>query len=189
MSKSKTKYNTLLICHLAIFTALEIILNRTLSINTEAFKIGFAFVPVALCAMLYGPGWAAAVAAISDITGALLLPLGPYHPGITLCAVMMALSFGFFLNKRPFYNVGTGNSLVSWSRIRLFPNIIVPTLLNCLIFGLLLNTVWLSMLYGSRTYWGWFVYRIPQYTVLIPVYIIILPILVKFAEKYRKIIV
>ena len=89
---SKTKLRWLSSC--AMLVALEIVLNRFCSINTAGLKIGFSFIPPMLAAMLYGPATSALVYALSDFLGALLFPIGPYHPGFTVCAAGMGLMLG-----------------------------------------------------------------------------------------------
>ncbi len=81
----------------ALLAALEIVLSRFLSISAWNTKIGFAFVPVALAALLLGPLNAGIVAALADFLGALLFPVGPYFPGFTLTAFLMGLCYGVFL--------------------------------------------------------------------------------------------
>ena len=178
MSKSKFPIRTL--CHVALLVALEIVLNRWLSINTAGWKIGFSFVPIVICAMLYGPGWGAAAYALADLLGAILLPIGPYHPGFTIFAAVRGAMYGYFLYRGNMKFLGIK---IKWEKIRLFPNIIIPTVVNCIIVSLFIDTSWVAMLYGSKTYWGWFAYRVPQYLVLVPLNIIFIPILDKLSKQ------
>ncbi|MDR1131947.1 MAG: folate family ECF transporter S component [Oscillospiraceae bacterium] len=163
---------TRILTRAAMTAALEIMLNRFASINTLGLKIGFSFVPIALCAMLSGPWVAGACYALADFLGAHLFPLGPYSPGFTVMAFAMGAVYGLFLYKK--------------ESLRLFPDILAPTLINCLIIGLCVNTLWVSVLYGSRTYWGWFVYRLAQYAVLIPVHLSLLPLLGRLSHILKK---
>ena len=96
MPKITTKTLTLT----ALLAALEIVLSRFLSISAWNTKIGFAFVPVVLAALLLGPLQAGIVAALADFLGALLFPVGPYFPGFTLTAFLMGLCYGLFLYKK-----------------------------------------------------------------------------------------
>ena len=189
MSKTSTSVRTL--CQVALLVALEVVLNRFCSINTPAFKIGFSFVPIALCAMLYGPGWAAGAYAMADFIGAVLFPIAMYHPGFTACAALRGAMYGLFLHREPVHIERLGASAeiglyVKWNKISFFPNILVPTLVNCLIISLVIDTAWVSMLFGSKTYWGWFLYRLPQYLVLIPLNILFIPVLEKLADQLIK---
>lgn len=155
----------------AMMTALAVILNRFCSIHTAGWTIGFAFVPVAVAAILYGPAAGAVVGGLADLVGALLFPFGPYFPGFTATAALMGAVYGWFLYRR---------------KVRFFPHILLPSLVNNLVLGLVVNTVWVSILYGSRTYWGWFVYRLPEYAVLVPLNLILLPLLTRLAERLEK---
>jgi len=174
--------NVRMLCVSAMLVAVEIVLNRFCSINTLGLKIGFSFVSPVVAAMLYGPVVSAVVYGLADFIGSNLFPIGPYHPGFTVCAVLMGLMYGLFL-----YRGGeTAPRWMQWKRIRLFPNMLVPTLFNTLILGLCINTLWVSMLSGKRTYWGWFVYRLPEYAILIPVILLLIPVLLRMTDMLRK---
>ena len=117
---------------LGVLLAAEIILSRFMSITAWNIKLGFSFVPVAVAAMLYGPLPAALVAALGDFLGALLFPIGPYFPGFTLTAFLTGLTFGALLyRKRTAARAALAVAIVQ------------------LPLGLLLNTLWISLLYGS----------------------------------------
>lgn len=173
------------ITYLAILVALEVVLNRFCSINTMGLKIGFSFVPIIIAASLFGPLSAGIVYALADLTGAILFPIGTYHPGFTVCAAAMGLVYGLFLyipknGERGFF--------IRWKKVRLFPNVIIPALINNLVFGLIINTYWVSMLYGSKSYYGWFVYRLAEYAVLIPVTVVLTPAVLRLTSELSKII-
>lgn len=178
------------VCICAMLIAMEIVLNRFLSINTMGLKIGFAFLPPMLAAMLYGPGTSALIWAASDFLGAILYPIGPYHPGFTVCAALMGLVMGIMVHPDPIHmQLGRGNlhfiANLHWDKIK-FYNILIPVLINCLVIGLLINTWWVSQLYGSKTYWGWFLYRLPEYAVMVPVQILFAPVLLRIVRILRK---
>ena len=113
--------------------ALDVVLTRLLAVNTPVMKIGFGFAAVALCAMLYGPWWAALTAALGDLVGALLFPTGAFFPGFTLTAACTGLIFGLCLYRR-------GKSL-------LWP--ILAALLNTLLVSYLANTAMIAYISGS----------------------------------------
>lgn len=171
------------ITYIAFLIALEVVLNRFCSINTAGLKIGFSFVPVVVAASLFGPLSAALVYAMSDFIGAVLFPIGVYHPGFTLCAALMGALYGLFLYKKPEREGGLG---FSWKKISLFPNVVVPALVNNLVFGLAVNTYWVSMLYGNKSYAGWFVYRLGEYVVMIPVIILLTPAILRLCNELRR---
>lgn len=168
----------------ALLIAIYVVLDRIVpGVRLPAAKIGFSFVAPFIAAMLYGPIAAMLVYGVGDLIAALLFPFGTYHVGFTLVAAVMGIILGLFLHERPFEVFGIEKG---WKKIRLFPNIIVPVLINRLVLGLLVNTLWVSQLYGSKTYWGWFVYRLTEYAILVPVQIIIAPVLLKLCEQLKK---
>ena len=130
--RSVKKFDTSMIVYIGVLTAMEIVLNRFLSINAWNLKIGFSFVPVAIAGMLFGLLPAAIVAALGDFVGALVFPIGPYFPGFTATAVLTGLCFGIFL-----YNN------------RKTERIILSVLINEAVGGLLMNSFWISVLYSS----------------------------------------
>lgn len=162
--------------YLALLIALEIVLNRFLSVNTAGVKIGFAFVPVVVAAILFGPIPAAIVNGVADLLGAVLFPIGPYHPGFTVCAALAGAVYGLFL-YRP-----------EGGRVRFLTNMLPPVIINNIVIGLLINTIWVSMLYGSKTYLGWFLYRLTEYVVLIPVSLCLIPILIRLCRELGRVV-
>ncbi|MBR3784910.1 MAG: folate family ECF transporter S component [Firmicutes bacterium] len=116
----------------ALLIALQIILSRFLSINAWNLKIGFAFTAIFVAAYLYGPWFSAVVAVIADVVGASLFPSGAFFPGFTVTAVLSGLVMGLFLYKKQTPG-----------------RIIAAVAIDQLILGLLLNSYWLSILYGS----------------------------------------
>lgn len=177
------KKNKLLIyVQVALLIAIEIVLNRFCSINTWGLKIGFSFVPIALCAMLHGPYMAAACYALADFLGATLFPIGPYHPGFTLCAAAMGFVYGIFLYRGGLH-LGRQQLIPARQTLSLFSNYLPPTLINCAVIGLFINTFWVTMLYSSRGYWGWFLYRFAQELILIPLNLLLLPVLDRLCKR------
>ena len=68
----------------------------------------------------------------------------------------------------------------------IFPHIVMPTLINNIVLGLYVNTLWVSILYDSKNYDGWFTYRLPEYAVLVPLNFVFLPILLEISPRIRK---
>lgn len=117
---------------LSVLVALQIVLTRFCSINAWNTRIGLGYIAVAVSGMLFGPVSSALVGAVADFLGAVLFPSGSYFPGFTLTAALMGASFGFFLKKAP-----------------TVPGILGSIAVNQLILSLLLNTLWISILYSS----------------------------------------
>ena len=144
--------------------ALDVVLTRLLAINTPLMKIGFGFAAVALCAVLYGPWWAALTAALGDLVGALLFPTGAFFPGFTLTAACTGFIFGLCLYRR-------GKSL-------LWP--ILAAVLNVVLVSFLLNTAMISYISGTP-YATLLKARAVQLAVMLPVQLAVLVFLSRSA--------
>ena len=164
---SKTVFNTRTLVTLAILVAMEIVLSRFLSISAWNTKIGFSFIPVAVAAMLYGPVAGGLVGALGDFVGAILFPIGAYFPGFTLTAFLMGVVFGLFLYRE-----------------QTIPKIIGAVTVNQCVLSLCLNTLWISILYGSP-YGQLFVTRIVQTVILFAVQTVTIIALAKVMPRIR----
>lgn len=134
----KKKFSPVSIAVCAVLLALQVVLSRFLSINTPVVRFGFAFIPVAIVAVLYGIPGAVVVCALGDIIGALVLPTGAYFPGFTFTAVLMGLCYGLCLKDLPRY--GT---------LAAFLRIAVCAFVNQFVLSLFLNTFWISLTAGK----------------------------------------
>lgn len=161
------KISTRTLVTMAMLTALEIVLSRFLSISAWNTKIGFAFVPVAVAAVLLGPLEAGLVAALADFLGAVLFPVGPYFPGFTLTAFLMGLCYGLFLHRE-----------------QSFLRILGAVAVHQLVLSLLLNTLWISVLYGSP-FGPLLVSRLPQCAILTAVQLVVIQLIVRLAPRLR----
>ena len=148
----------------AQLVALDVVLTRLLAINTPLMKIGLGFAAVALCAVLYGPWWAALTAALGDLVGALLFPTGAFFPGFTLTAACTGFIFGLCLYRR-------GKSL-------LWP--ILAAVLNVVLVSFLLNTAMISYISGTP-YATLLKARAVQLAVMLPVQLTVLVFLSRSA--------
>ena len=82
------KINIKTVAVLALLIAVEIVLSRLLSISLQNVKLGLSFLVVAFAAREYGILGGTLVGGLSDLVGALILPIGPYFPGFTLTAAL-----------------------------------------------------------------------------------------------------
>lgn len=166
MSMHPVRLRTLI--HVSILIAAEVVLSRFFSIATPIVKIGFSFVPIAICAMLYGPLWAAACGAIADFLGALLFPIGAYFPGFTLSAALTGVVFGLLLGRV---------QKAGW------PHLFGAVSINCLGISLLLGTLWLSILTGSP-FMALLPTRALQNLIMIPVQLLVLRLLLQPVRRF-----
>lgn len=155
--------------HVAVLVALEVVLSRFLSIPTQFMKIGFAFVPLAVCGMLFGPWWALLAGGLSDFIGAILFPIGPYFPGFTLSNALVGMIFGFCLYQR----------FSGWKHIA------KAVVVNNFVISLFVSTYWLHLLYGSP-YLGLLPTRLAQNCVMIVLEFAVIRLIQKPIGMYSK---
>ena len=159
--KKSVHFKVLMLVQLALLIAVEIVLSRWLSIQAFNYKISFAFVPVVLAAMLYGPVASGMMAAIADFIGATLFPVAAFFPGFTLTAFFNGAVYGIFLKKK-----------------QSMSHIVISVLITHLVGSLLLNTYWISFLYGTPFY-SLLPIRIGQNVAMSVVSIIVIPMISK----------
>lgn len=154
------KLSTRQLVNLAMLLTIEIVLSRCLSFQTPIVKVSFSFIPLSMIGMLYGPVYSTAGAAIADLIGAMLFPVGVFFPGYTLTAALTGFVYGFFLYNRP----------KSWKNILLA----VLVIGFCLRLGL--NTYW-TMIFTGKGYIALLLPRVIKALLTIPVE----TLLIKFA--------
>ena len=168
LQKSRKIISIQSIVVMATLVAMEIVLSRMLSYSVWDMKIGFAFLPVVIAAIVLGPVRAAIVAALADFLGAILFPIGAYFPGFTLTAALVGILYSLFLHKdQPFWKI-----LISVS-------------IHQLILSLLLNTYWISVLYDSP-FTALMVTRLLQCAVMIPVELLVIGLMVKTLGEFLR---
>ena len=117
----------------AMWLAMSVVISFTASVRvTETIKIGLGYLITALLGMLYGPFTAALAAGAGDLIKYLLKPDGAYFFGFTLTAMLGGVVYGVFFYRE---KCTIPRAIASKATVSL--------LLNCL-----LNTVWVSWLYG-----------------------------------------
>ncbi|GHU97236.1 membrane protein [Clostridia bacterium] len=164
--------NLKILARVAMLVAIEIVLTRFLSIQSPMLRIGFGFLPVAVCAMLYGPGWAAAGYVVGDIVG-MMFSAAAFMPGITLSKVLTGLVFGLLLYRQ------NENDKFAWWRP------LTAAAINAAVIGLCVNTYWLSALFATP-YWTVFAARLVQTAVQLPLEFIGMLALIKPVGLLRK---
>ncbi len=95
---------TIAIC--GILTAMSVVLERLLGINTPIIKLSFNFIPIVFAALAFGPIYSCIVAALADFIGALLFPSGAFNPIFTIIAALIGLFYGLWLYEASPLNKG-----------------------------------------------------------------------------------
>jgi len=133
LSSSKEMKNLKCITLLSMLGAVSIILGYLTFMPSQSIKVTFNFLPNEFVYYLFGPVTGAFFGAAMDILTYILRPTGPFFYGFTISAILNGLLYGILLYKRP----------VSLKRI------LIANLIQMLTINLLLNTYWLSILYGN----------------------------------------
>lgn len=142
----------------ALLLATFIILDRLLTINTQFLAINLSLIPIMLAGMILGWKYACLIGAIGDLIGAILWPFGSYFIGFTISAALAGLIFGLFLYKNP-----------NKEKKHFILKAIASNLIVLICINLILNSIWLNIMYGKA-----FVYymgaRLIAQIVLFPIY-------------------
>lgn len=165
----KINTNTKKIITMGLLVAMDVVLNRFLSIKTDSLSIGFDFVPMVIAAMLYGPLPAAVVHGLADFLGAILFPTGPYFPGFTLSVFLMGLVFGLLLHNKE----------------QSFWRTVLAVGICQYVISLFLTTYWIHILYGPA-YWPTMVGRLVQIIPVSVVQVVVIPLLGQLVKRLRR---
>lgn len=116
----------------AMFGAISIVLGSLVFMVGDFLKVGFTFLPNEFVFYLFGPVVGVIYGAALDILTFIVRPTGPFFFGFTLSSIITGFLYGILLYKKP----------LSLKRI------IVTNVVHLILINLLLNTYWLTILYG-----------------------------------------
>lgn len=140
----------------AMLLAIAVVLGFFTLQLTEFIKIGFAYIANEFAGMMFGPVVGSLIGALADVLKYMVNPTGPFFPGFTISGFFGGLIYGMVLYKKP----------LSVKRI-IVANTLVTVLVN-----LLLNTYWLTLLYGNA-YMALLPARIVKQLVMLPIEVIL----------------
>ena len=143
----------------ALLLATFIILDRLLTINTQFLALNLSLVPIMLAGMILGWQYAMLAGALGDLIGAIFWPFGAYFPGFTISVGLSGLIFGLFLYETP-------NKENKYFKTKAF----VSTTIVLVVINLLLNSLWLNIMYG-KAYTYYLGIRVIAQTVTFPIYV------------------
>ena len=158
----------------AILISLNVILERfvpTYSVWNNNISLGFVTIAFAACYL--GIPYAIAVGGFGDLIGAIIKPFGPYFVGYTITNMLVGLCLAVFLYKKA-------------TVIRIG----IATIINKLVCSLVLNTIFISVLYkgGIAAFWVVLVSRIPFVLLMTGIEIVLLSLLFTNKSKINKLI-
>ena len=125
------KVQAIAVC--GIMGALAIVLGYVATIRIgDYIRVGFSFLPNVIIDFLYGPVVGGIFGGVMDVVKYIMNPTGPFFPGFTISAIVGAVIYGIILYRQKV------------TILRVF----MAQLLVKVVVNLMLNTVWLVMLYG-----------------------------------------
>ncbi len=160
--------NSLVMC--ACLVALYVALNSASIYVTQSLKLTFSFLVLGIIGFRFGIVTGSIAAIACDLVAYFIRPAGPLHLGFTLSTILTCVVFAIFLYEKSF-------SLWRIILSRLFVNIFI---------NILLNTFWLSNLYGNA-YIVLLAERVVKNLALLPVEVALLYFVIKgFSEITKK---
>lgn len=151
---------------MAVLLALAVVLGFVSVQVTESLRVGFSFLPNAVSGQLFGPVGGMLVGGLADILKYLVKPTGPFFPGFTISGILGGLIYGLTLYKKP----------------TTLPRVILCMTLISVFVNILLNTCWLTILYGNSFLAIWPA-RIVSNLITLPINIILYYLVVTLLEK------
>ncbi|WP_051226855.1 folate family ECF transporter S component [Butyrivibrio sp. MC2013] len=137
---------------------------------TNTMEIRFQSLPVALAGMLLGPVPGMLVGALTDFLSYIVKPTGPYFMGFLVSYALIGLVFGLIAR-------------VSKSGAGMLARIICAQVITSVFIDALLNSYWLSVLYGSP-FKAVLISRIPKEILMFFISCALLYLVVKPVRKY-----
>lgn len=117
----------------AMLLAIAVVLGFYTLQLTDYIKIGFAYIVNEMAGMLFGPAVGGIMGGLADLLKYLVKPTGPFFPGFTISGFCGGMIYGLVLYKKP----------LSVKRV-ILANFLVTVFVN-----IILNTYWLTLLYGN----------------------------------------
>lgn len=163
--------------NLGLLTAISIVLTRLFGFvipigGVGALRISLGEIPLIIAGVLFGP-WAGALTGLAaDLIGYMINSHGgAFFPGFAISAVITGILPGLLLHR-------------SRENLRIWP-VLGTIVLTDLLAGVLLNTFWLTILYGQ----GFFVIlplRLLARFLTIPIYTLAVFLIVRAYYQYEK---
>lgn len=155
-----------------LMAGLGVVLGYVATVQVGQYiRIGFSMVPNRIVDFAFGPVAGGIFGGVLDILKYFMTPAGSsgsFFPGFTLSSILTSILYGMILYRRPLT----------------LPRVIVAEVLEKIFIDLILNTIWLSILYGTPFWVNLFgTGRIIAKLVQLPVDIVIVFVLLKALQK------
>lgn len=150
-----------------LMAALAVVLSMVASIEVGPYiRIGFSGIPNRIVECLFGPVAGCLFGGALDVLKYMLKPSGPFFFGFTFNVMLAGIIYGSILYKKP----------VTVKRI-VTAEFLIKLLVNCI-----LNTLWISMLYG-KGFFALLPLRIVKNAIMLPIDSVILYFSLTYVKK------
>lgn len=182
MDKKREKISLNTMVRAGFLVAISIVMTRFAYVmiplaGVGALRISFGEVPLMMSGVMFGPMVGALTGIAADIIGFLINPQGPYYPGFTISSALWGVIPGLFV----IYFKSRKKDMNIYS----FKNMLIPSIVTTIIVSVLLNTLWISQLYGK----GFFILlptRLVASLISMPIYAFIISYLMKFLRQFAN---
>lgn len=153
-----------------LMAALAVVLSMVASIDLGPYvRIGFSGLPNRVVECLFGPVAGCLFGGMLDVLKYILKPSGPFFFGFTFNVMLAGLAYGMILYRKPI----TVRRIVA-------AEFLVKLVVNCL-----LNTLWISMLYG-KGFFALLPVRILKNAIMLPIDSCILYFTLTYVKKIMR---
>jgi len=131
---------------MAALVAIQIILARFFSIQTDTLRISFESIPVILAGMWLGPLCGAIVAVAADILGTIIQGYGAWFPPLVLGPLSVGILSG--VSTKYIFRSSLAETRDTW---KVAATVAVVGILNSFLFGLIGSTLYSIIMVGNTT--------------------------------------
>lgn len=131
---------------MAALVAIQIILARFFSIQTDTLRVSFESIPVILAGMWLGPLCGAIVAVVADILGTIIQGYGAWFPPLVLGPLSVGILSG--VSTKYIFRSSLAETRDTW---KVAATVVVVGILNSFLFGLIGSTLYSIIMVGNTT--------------------------------------
>ena len=131
---------------MAALIAIQIILARFFSIQTDTLRLSFEIIPVILAGMWMGPLCGAIVAVTADILGTIIQGYGAWFPPLVLGPLSTGILSG--LSTKYIFRSSLAETKDTW---KVAVTVFTVSVLSTFVFGLIGSTLYSIIMKGNTT--------------------------------------
>ena len=145
-NKKTLPFSTRNLVMMAALVAIQIILARFFSIQTDTLRVSFESIPVILAGMWLGPLCGAIVAVVADILGTIIQGYGAWFPPLVLGPLSLGILSG--VSTKYIFRSSLAETRDTW---KVAATVAVVGILNSFLFGLIGSTLYSIIMVGNTT--------------------------------------